>query len=200
MNIDPLQGVIPSNTFGMLPETMDRFNINSPLRVCHFLAQCAHESWNFSAVRENLNYSTDALLKTFPRHFRDRQEAESFARQPERIANKVYANRIGNGPPESGDGWRFRGRGFIQLTGRANYTDFNRFVSDNVIENPDLVAARYPLLSAAWFWNSRNLNKIADVGSSDEVVTRITRIVNGGTNGLADRLRHFKKYYSKFST
>jgi putative chitinase len=196
--IAPLKDALPIQVFGFLPETMKKFEINTPLRISHFLAQCAHESWNFKAVRENLNYSPTALVSTFKKYFPTLEKADEYARQPEKIANLVYANRIGNGPVESGDGWRFRGRGFIQLTGRANYSSFDKVVTENIIENPDLVASRYPLLSAAWFWHSRNLNKISDLGATEEIVIRITKIVNGGNNGLSDRIKYFNKYYSKF--
>lgn len=196
--IAPLKEALPLEVFGFLPETMEKFGINTPLRISHFLAQCAHESWNFKAVRENLNYGPVALMSTFKKYFPTLEKADEYARQPEKIANLVYANRIGNGPVESGDGWRFRGRGFIQLTGRANYSSFDKVVPENIIDNPDLVASRYPLLSAAWFWHSRNLNKIADLGPSEDIIIRITKIVNGGTNGLSDRIKYFNKYYSKF--
>jgi putative chitinase len=196
--IAPLKETLPLEVFGFLPETMEKFGINNPLRISHFLAQCAHESWNFKAVRENLNYGPVALMSTFKKYFPTLEKADEYARQPEKIANLVYANRIGNGPVESGDGWRFRGRGFIQLTGRANYSSFDKVVPENIIDNPDLVASRYPLLSAAWFWHSRNLNKIADLGPSEDIIIRITKIVNGGTNGLSDRIKYFNKYYSKF--
>lgn len=196
MNITPLTSMVPAALLAQIPSVIEKFQINTPLRLSHFLAQCAHESANFKTVRENLNYSVDGLLNIFPRYFKSRDEAAEYARQPERIANKVYASRIGNGPENSGDGWRFRGRGYIQLTGRANYKAFDRVVPENILTEPDLVATKYPLLSAAWFWNSRNLNSIADIGSSTTVVTRVTQKVNGGRNGLADRINKFNKYYS----
>ena len=195
MKTDGLIGNVPTVIIPQLPDVMEKFNINTPLRMAHFLGQCAHESWGFKAVRENLNYGSVALLKTFGKYFNE-TNVEEYARQPEKIANLVYANRIGNGPVESGDGWRFRGRGYIQLTGRANYKDFDRFVDDDIIANPDLVATKYPLTSAAWFWHTRNLNAIADKGATDAIVTSVTKRVNGGTNGLADRIKYFKKYYS----
>jgi putative chitinase len=195
MIISRLTNIVPARVLEQMPDVMEQFNIDTPLRVAHFLAQCAHESGNFRLVQENLNYSAQGLVNIFPRHFRTIAEATPFARQPERIANRVYANRIGNGAESSGDGWRFRGRGYIQLTGRANYTAFNRFVPDDVIQTPELVATKYPLLSAAWFWHTRNLNAIADTGSTDAVVTRVTRVVNGGTHGLQDRLNYFRRYF-----
>jgi putative chitinase len=192
-----LSGTIPSVVIDEMPNVMREFNINTPLRVCHFLAQCAHESGNFRATRELLNYSAQALTRTWPRRF-PADIAQQYARNPEMIANRAYADRMENGPEASGDGWRFRGRGYIQLTGRANYRAFNRFVQEDILENPDLVASKYPLLSAAWFWNSRNLNNDADTGASDNVVTIITRKVNGGTNGLDDRIQYFRKFNSLF--
>lgn len=196
MNITALNSILPQNVFMQIQDVIDTFQINTSLRLSHFLAQCAHESGNFRFVRENLNYSTDGLLKTFPRHFKSRREAELYARQQERIANKIYASRMGNGPESSGDGWKYRGRGYIQLTGKVNYQSFDKFVSDDILTNPDLVATKYPLLSAAWFWNTRNLNSIADTGAAESVVTSITRRVNGGTHGLNDRIIKFTKYNS----
>jgi putative chitinase len=131
---------------------------------------------------ENLNYSAEGLLKTFPKYF-NAETAAASARKPERIANRVYANRMSNGNEESGDGWKFRGRGCIQLTGRANYTAYDQAVPENVLENPDLVAGALALDSAGWFWKTNGLNKIADAGD----VTAVTKRVNGGTHGLADR-------------
>jgi putative chitinase len=196
MKTDALKGNVPVIVIPQLPDVMEKFNINTPLRMAHFLGQCAHESWGFTAVRENLNYSAAALHKTFKKYFPTLQSAEVYARQPEKIANFVYANRIGNGPVESGDGWRFRGRGYIQLTGRANYREFDRFVADDITANPDLVASKYPLLSAAWFWDTRKLNVLADKGITDVEITAVTKKVNGGVNGLADRIKYTNKYYN----
>lgn len=195
MNIDKLKGNAPQLIFPQLPAIMEKFEINTPLRMAHFLGQCAHESWGFTAVRENLNYSAAALHKTFKKYFPTLQSAEAYARQPEKIANFVYANRIGNGPIESGDGWKYRGRGYIQLTGKANYRDFDRFVDDDIVTNPDLVATKYPLTSAAWFWHTRGLNKLADTGATELEIAKVTKKVNGGLNGLQDRIKYFNKYY-----
>jgi len=200
MNISNLNNTMSTHVLQQLPSVIESFQINTPLRVSHFLAQCAHESGNFRFIRENLNYSVDGLLKTFPRHFKNVEEAQTYARRPEYIASKIYANRIGNGPESSGDGWLYRGRGYIQLTGRANYRAFDNFVSDDIMANPHLVATKYTLFSASWFWHTRNLNVIADAGSSQDVIIRITRVVNGGLNGLVDRVAKFKKYYSTFET
>lgn len=184
--IDLLRPHLPANVMAELPEVMRRYQINTPLRMAHFLAQCGHESGGFRQVSENLNYDAAGLLRVFPRHF-TAQIAPTFARQPERIANRAYAGRMGNGNEASGDGWRFRGRGYIQLTGRNNYAAFDAVVSDDVLANPDLVATKYPLLSAAWFWNNARLNALADTGT----VEAVTRRVNGGTHGLEDRQRRF---------
>jgi putative chitinase len=195
MNLDKLKGHVPDSVLSQIPQVMEKFQINTPLRLCHFLAQCAHESGNFKAVNENLNYGPVALLKTFPKYFPEGFGIDEYARKPEKIANLVYGNRMGNGPETSGDGYRYRGRGYIQLTGKTNYQAFDKFVDEDVTTNPDLVATKYPLLSAAWFWNSRTLNSLADRGSTDMDVTAITRKVNGGTHGLDDRLAKFKKFY-----
>lgn len=161
------------------------------LPLAHFLAQCAHESGNFQFVRENLNYSADSLLRVFPRYFKDKLTADKYARKPEAIANKVYANRIGNGDEASGDGYKFRGRGYIQLTGRDNYKSFGDYIGQDVVSNPDAVATIYPLESAYWFFTTRNLIDLAKEGDSEDVVKRITRIVNGGYHGLQDRIDKF---------
>ena len=195
MNLDNLLGHIPPNVLAQIPNVMNSFHINTPLRLGHFLAQCGHESGGFTVRIENLNYSAEALFRVFRKYFPTMELAQEYARQPVRIGSRVYANRIGNGPENSWEGFIFRGRGYIQLTGKVNYKAFDKFVPENIITDPDLVAIKYPLLSAAWFWGSRNLNAIADEGDSDEVVGRVTRIVNGGYNGLPDRLARFHTYY-----
>ena len=195
MNLDKLKGHVPDTVLNEIPAVMEKFQINTPLRLCHFLAQCAHESGNFKAVNENLNYGPVALMSTFKKYFPDLPKAEAYARKPEKIANLVYGNRMGNGPESSGEGFKYRGRGYIQLTGKVNYQSFDKVVDENVTENPDLVATKYPLLSAAWFWNSRALNTLADKGATDADVTAITKKVNGGTHGLEDRIAKFKKFH-----
>jgi putative chitinase len=131
----------------------------------------------------------------FKKYFPTEASAVPYARQPQKIANKVYANRMSNGSEASGDGFKFRGRGYIQLTGRANYTAFGKAIGEDITSNPDVVASKYALLSAAWFWSNNGLNRLADAGSTDTTVTSITKRVNGGTIGLADRIKHFKEYY-----
>jgi putative chitinase len=182
MNLPAIKSLLPESIFNRLPEVIKRYEINTPKRLAHFLSQCGHESGGFKVFTENLNYSAEGLLKTFPKYF-NAETAAASARKPERIANKVYANRMSNGNEESGDGWKFRGRGCIQLTGRANYTAYDQAVPENVLENPDLVAGALALDSAGWFWKTNGLNKIADAGD----VTAVTKRVNGGTHGLTDR-------------
>ena len=197
MNIQKLKGILPDVVLGQIPGVMDKFSINTPLRLSHFISQCQHESMNFKAIRENLNYSATALRSTFRKYFPTEALANEYARKPEKIANFVYANRMGNGPETSGDGWLYRGRGYIQLTGKVNYAAFSKSVTvDNVIKDPDLVATKYPLLSAGWYWNSRNINRSADLGSDRATITAVTKLINGGTHGLEDRIKHFNKIYA----
>jgi len=195
LKLDKLKGKIPDAVISQIAECATKFEINTPLRLAHFLAQCGHESAGFKVTQENLKYSADGLRKIFRKYFPGNL-ADSYAKQPEKIASRVYANRMGNGDEASKEGYKYRGRGYIQLTGKDNYTAFSKTVSDNVLNDPDLVSKKYPLLSAAWFWNSRSLNKSADKGATDAVVTEITKKVNGGTIGLADRIKHFKEYYA----
>lgn len=190
-----LNGHIPDAVLAQIPDTAAKFGITNTLRLAHFLAQCGHESGGFRAVQENLNYSADGLKKIFGKYFPGTLN-ESYARQPEKIAARVYASRMGNGDETSKEGFKFRGRGYIQLTGKANYTAFDKFVTDDIMANPDLVATKYPLASAAWFFNNNKLWTICDQGATDAVVTSVTKRVNGGTIGLADRIKHFKEYYA----
>ena len=195
MDISKLKGTIPDTVIDQIPNTMSTFNINTPLRLSHFLAQCAHESGGFKLIYENLNYSADGLKKIFPKYFPGMLN-ESYARKPELIASHVYAGRMGNGPEATKDGWSYRGRGYIQLTGKSNYAEFDKVVSEDILNNPNMVATKYPLLSAAWFWNRNSLNSIADRGYTTNVVTQITKRVNGGVIGINDRINHFNKFYA----
>lgn len=195
LKLDKLKGHIPDAVISMIPDTAAKFDINTPLRLAHFLAQCGHESGGFRATQENLNYSAKGLNGIFKKYFPTEAAAAAYARNPQKIANKVYANRMDNGSEASGDGYKFRGRGYIQLTGRANYTLFGKAIGEDIANNPDVVSGKYALLSAAWFWSKNGLNKLADGGATDSVVTSITKRVNGGTIGLADRIKHFKEYY-----
>jgi putative chitinase len=198
LNLDKLKGHIPDAVIAQIPETAAKFNITNNLRLAHFLSQCGHESGGFKAVSENLNYSADGLKKIFGKYFPGNLN-ESYARQPEKIAARVYASRMGNGDEASKEGFKFRGRGFIQLTGKANYTNFTKFIGEDCISNPDLVATKYPLASAAFFFDSNKLWSICDKGADDATVTAVTKRVNGGILGLQDRIKHFKEYYKLLS-
>ena len=195
LKLDKLKGHVPQIVIDSIPEVASKFGINTPLRVAHFLAQCGHESGGFRVTSENLNYSAKGLAGIFKKYFPTEAAATPYARNPQKIANKVYANRMANGSEASGDGYKFRGRGYIQLTGRDNYTQFGKAIGVDIPSNPDSVATTYALASAAWFWSKNGLNKLADAGASDTAVTSITKRVNGGTIGLADRIKHFKEYY-----
>jgi len=195
LNIQKLKGHIPDVVIAQIPETAKKFNITTNLRLAHFLSQCGHESGGFKAVSENLNYSADGLKRTFGKYFPGNL-AESYAKQPEKIASRVYANRMSNGDEASKEGYKFRGRGYIQLTGKGNYTSFTKFIGEDCVANPDLVATKYPLAYAAFFFDSNKLWSICDKGADDATVTAVTKRVNGGTIGLADRIKHFKEYYN----
>jgi putative chitinase len=196
MNLEKLKGHIPDSVIEQIPGIQDKFEINTPLRLAHFLAQCGHESGGFKLVQENLNYGAKGLMGIFKKYFPNETTALAYERKPEKIANVVYASRMGNGDKTSGDGWKFHGRGFIQLTGKDNYVAFGKSINEDMTANPDLVATKYPLASAAWFFNKNGLHKLADGGATDAVVTSITKRVNGGTIGLEDRIRHFKEYHA----
>jgi len=168
-----------------LEEALPKHGIaDSRLRLAHFFAQVLHESGCMRFDMENLNYSADALQRVFGKYFTTRAEADRYARNPEKIANRVYAGRMGNGDETSGDGWKYRGRGLIQLTGRSNYKAFAEWIGDaRVMDDPDLVSTEYAVHSAVFFWDRNDLNRLAD---KDDVVAVTTRI-NGGVNGLAHR-------------
>ena len=186
---------IPSKVLDELPSVIDTFKINSINKLSNFLAQCAHESGNFKFVTENLNYSAEGLLKIFPKYF-SKETAEIAARKPEMIANIVYSNRMGNGDKASGDGWKYRGRGYIQLTGKINYSQFGNFIGVDLLKDPDLVITKYALTSAAWFFEYKNLWLLADRGIDDETIKHLTRRINGGHNGLDDRISKTKTFNS----
>lgn len=199
LKLDKLRGHIPDSVIAMIPDTAAKFGINTPLRLAHFLAQCGHESGGFKATQENLNYSAKGLLGIFKKYFPTQALAEQYQRKPEAIASRVYGGRMGNGVESTKEGFKFRGRGYIQLTGKENYTAFGKSINEDIVNNPDKVATDYALLSAAWFFSKNGLHRMADEGSTDAVVTKITRRVNGGTIGLADRIKHFKEYFSLLS-
>ena len=196
MNLDKLKGHIPDAVITQIPGIQDKFEINTPLRLAHFLAQCGHESGGFRLTKENLNYSAKGLMGIFKKYFPTEALAKQYERKPEKIANKVYGNRMGNGAEATGDGAKFCGRGYIQLTGKDNYTAFGKSINEDIASNPTVVAEKYALLSAAWFFNKNKLHIMADGGATDAVVTSITKRVNGGTIGLADRIKHFKEYHA----
>ena len=193
--LDKLKGHIPDKVIEQIPDTAKKFNITTPLRLAHFLSQCGHESGGFRLVNENVNYSAAGLKGIFGKYFHGNL-AESYARQPQKIASRVYGGRMGNGAESTGDGYKFRGRGYIQLTGKDNYTRFGKFIGEDTVANPDLVATKYPLASAAFFFDSNKLWSICDKGSDNATVTAVTKRVNGGTIGLADRIKHFNEYYN----
>jgi putative chitinase len=190
-----LKGHIPDAVIAQIPDTAARFGITTPLRLAHFLSQCSHESGGFTAVRENLNYKAPGLMKIFKKYFPNAKIALQYEKKPDKIANLVYANRMGNGPESSGDGFAHRGRGYIQLTGKSNYSLFDKTVPEDIMANPDLVATKYPLASAAFFFNNNKLWSICDKGADVATVTAVTKRVNGGTIGLPDRIKHFNEYY-----
>lgn len=171
-----------------------KYGLITPLRISHFMAQIEHES-NLKPVQENLNYSAQGLLNTFGKYFISKETAKSYERKPERIANRVYANRMGNGAEVSGDGWRYRGRGFIQLTGKSNYESLSNDTGIDFVSNPDLLLEEVDaMVSALWFWNKNDLNKFAD---KDDIVS-VTKRINGGANGLDHRKQLLAKYKKQF--
>lgn len=188
-------GVTADGAFGpgTLKAAMAYYKM-TPVRAAHFFAQTAHESGNFKAFSENLNYSADGLQKIFGKYF-DAATAAKYARNPEKIANRVYANRMGNGNEASGDGWKYRGRGALQLTGKDNYKAFADYLKKpEIMENPDLVATEYSFESAIFFFEKNKLWAICDQGVNDAAITTLTKRINGGTHGLDDRKEKTKKY------
>jgi len=199
MNLINLKTKVPDSVYNDLDMLSTEYGDNTKLRMAHFLAQCSHESGNFVAVRENLNYSAQGLMSIFNKYFPTEAIAKQYERQPEKIANRVYANRMGNGDEASGDGFKFRGRGYIQLTGKQNYKGYGDFLQVDLLNNPDLVATKYALASAGFFFKKNNLWLICDEGNTEDVITKVTKKVNGGTHGLSDRIAKFKTYYSLIS-
>jgi putative chitinase len=193
LKLSALKGHIPDSVIAKIPETASKFGINNAVKLAHFLSQCGHESGGFKVTSENLNYGAKGLRGIFAKYFPTDSLAAAYERKPEKIANKVYANRMGNGDEASGEGYKFRGRGYIQLTGKDNYKAFGAAIGVDIVSNPDLVATEYALLSAAWFFSKNCLKKCVD--ASDTSVLAVTKCVNGGTIGLEDRKKHFKEYY-----
>jgi putative chitinase len=171
-----------------LEQLLPDYDINTPQRIAAFVAQCAHESANFRILKENLNYRAESLVKVFPKYFPNIDLARQYAQQPEKIANRVYGGRMGNGPEPTGDGFRYCGRGLIQLTGRDNYSWFAASLEMAVEDVPAYLATfEGAAQSACWFWETNNLNKWADTGDIKE----LTRRINGGYIGLEDRVKHY---------
>lgn len=195
MDITLLQSHLPQEVYDQIPGILS-FGIDGPKRLSHILGQCKHETGNWKLFTENLSYSGAALWKLFHTHFKDQQEAESFAHDPERTANRIYANRMGNGDEASGDGWNCRGRGALQTTGRKNYTALGNFLNADLISNPDLVATDYQLASAAFFFfKTNNLWTICDNGVDFATVTIVTHHINGGELGLTERYNYTTEFY-----
>ena len=188
-----LKGNVPDVVYEQIPMVVEKFNINTPLRLVHFLAQCSHESGGFKAVSENLNYSADGLKKIFGKYFPG-DLANQYARNPEKIASRVYGGRMGNGDESTKEGYKFRGRGYIQLTGKSNYQSFTGIIGEDLVSNPDLVATKYPLVSAAWFFDKNKLNSISDKGISEVTIKELTKRINGGYNGLEHRISETKRF------
>lgn len=177
-----------------LNKAMDRFGINTPLRAAAFLAQIAHESNELNSLTENLNYSADRLMKVWPKRFPTMDVANVYAKNPEKLANYIYADRMGNGNEASGEGWKFRGRGLIQLTGKTNYSSASKLVDFDFISNPDVVAQpEYAALTSASFWKSNGLNELADSPDQENAFVAITKKINGGTVGLDERKQYWHK-------
>jgi putative chitinase len=197
LGIDKLKNKIPPVAYDRLVDSLSRTkSVTNNTRLAHFLSQVAHESGNFKLVVENLRYTASRLLVIFPRHFKTIEEARRYALNPEAIANRAYANRIGNGNEASGDGYRYRGRGYLQLTGKANYKSFSDYVKEDCVLSPDLVATKYPMDSAMWFFDRNRLWSLCDKDDNASVLA-VTKRVNGGTNGLADRLTKFS-FFMKY--
>lgn len=197
LTLDQLKQLIPRNPYvrqwhQALAQLLPDYEINTPRRIAAFIAQCSHESAGFTALRENLNYRWQTLRKIFPKYFPTDEKAQQYASMPNKqqaIANLVYANRMGNGPPESGDGWRFAGKGLIQLTGKDNYTWFAASLGISVEEAAEyLETFEGAAQSACWFWETNKLNQWADAGD----ILMLTKRINGGTIGLEDRIKHYE--------
>jgi putative chitinase len=184
-------GIIGKKT---LQHLKAKLNIPTNEALAHFIGQIAHESGNFTSTTENLNYSTAGLLATFGKYFKSTAETVGYARNPEKIANKVYANRYGNGPESSGDGYKFRGRSGLQLTFKANYEAFGASIGVDLVQNPDLVADKYFFEAGKWFFDTKNIWELTSKVNNDSIKA-VSKVVNGGYNGLADRIEQTLKYY-----
>ncbi len=195
MKLDKLKLRIPNHVLDELLIVMKDYNINTINKLSNFLGQVAHESGNFKFTVENLNYSAEGLLKVFPKYF-SKDIAAIAARKPEVIANIVYSNRMGNGDRASGDGWKYRGRGYLMLTGKVNYKAFGDYIGKDLLKEPDLVATKYALTVAGWYFETKRLWHIADRGIDEETIKIISRRVNGGLIGISDRISKTKVIHS----
>ncbi|CAB4173775.1 COG3179 Predicted chitinase [uncultured Caudovirales phage] len=193
LTYEQLQPIVPANTgnwLSALNQLLPDYEINTPERVAAFLAQCAHESGGFKALKENLNYRWESLRKVFPKYFPDDETAKEYAHNQEAIANCVYANRMGNGDEDSGDGFRYCGRGLIQLTGKNNYQKFAESLNMEVEEVPEFLSTfEGAVQSACWFWEANDLNTLAD----KQDIKAMTKRINGGYIGLEDRIKHYEE-------
>ena len=194
LTLDQLKQLLPKNPYvdhwhKALAQLLPDYEINTPQRIAAFIAQCAHESGGFMFLKENLNYRAESLMRVWPKYFPTIDIARQYEKKPEKIANRAYANRMGNGPEESGDGWKFAGKGLIQLTGRTNYTWFAASLEISVEEASEyLQTFEGAAQSACWFWENNNLNRFADVGD----IKGMTKVINGGYIGLEDREKHYQ--------
>jgi putative chitinase len=199
--------LVPENVLNELPTIVTKFNVTSNLQLAHFLSQCAHESGDFKRLQENLNYSDPNRIAEIFRHDVDLnknriveaselENAKRYVKKPKELANFVYANQNGNGNEASGDGYNYRGRGCIQLTGRANYKSFSTFIGEDCVANPDLVSDKYPLASAAFYFTNTKLWALCAKGSDTKTITEITKKINGANHGLTDRINRFNKIYA----
>jgi putative chitinase len=196
-NLQTKLGITADGLFGQgtIKSAMEHYKM-TPVRASHFFGQTSHETGHFKVFSENLNYSASGLAKVFPKYFKTEADAKSYERNPEKIANKVYGNRMGNGDEASGQGFAFRGRGSLQLTGKSNYEAFSNFLNKpEIMTNPDLVATEYAFESALFFFEKNGLWAICDKGVNDDTILALTKKINGGTNGLEERKVLTKKYY-----
>lgn len=195
MDISLVRKHVPGGLYKELPSCIERFAINKEERLAHFLGQCHHESQGFTRLRENLNYSEEGLLKTFPKYFTP-ETAKIYAHKPVAIGSRVYANRMGNGDEQSQDGYLTRGGGYLQITGTFNYQKFIKDMGIDKTLDYEHIVLMYPTLLAAWYWGMANLNKLADRGVNDKSITAITRVINNGVTGLCNRIKMTNFYYT----
>lgn len=196
MDRSKLIGLLPEYAIDQLEKAIAIFPVlDTPICIAHFIGQCSHESGHFKITHENLNYSQQGLVTTFHKYFQDLAVAANYAHQPEKIANRVYANRMGNGDEQSGDGWKHRGMGYIQITGKNNQEALFKYLGLPIDTDPSLIESEYPMISAAWFFEENNLWAICEKGTDIATCTILTRHINGGTIGLQERYNNTTKAY-----